>query len=115
MATLTIPDPLYTQLQAIAARRQRPVEDWLLEAIEKLAADVDEPAGAPLTREEVLRKLREADPELIWSEDDVESLFDGLDLPPMSDEEAERIVAAIPPLDPPLSQTIIDMREEERY
>ena len=51
----------------------------------------------------------------IWTEEDVEAFFDGLDLPPMSDEEAERIVAAIPPLDPPLSQTVIDMREEERY
>jgi hypothetical protein len=115
MATLTIPDKLYARLQAVAASQQRSVDDYLIDVIEKAAPDDTPSNGTRLTRDEEQLRIREVMKDLIWSQEDIDAFFDDLDLPEMSDEEAERIVAAIPPLDPPLSQTVIQMREEERY
>ena len=114
MATLTIPDQLYERLKARAAEEQRSVEEYSIEVLTSVARD-DTPAEPPLTRDEEMRRIREAMKGQLWTEEDVNAFFDALDLPEMSDEEAERIIAAIPPLNPPLSQTVIEMRDEERY
>jgi len=114
MATLTIPDKLYEQLAALAAEKQRSVDEYSIEALEKVASD-DAQAGAPLTRDEQLRRIHEVMGDRIWTQDDIDAFFEGLGIPEMSAEEAEQIIATIPPLDPPLSQTVIEMRDEERY
>ncbi len=115
MATLTIPDKLYARLQAVAASQQRSVDDYLIDVIEKAAPDNTESNGTQLTRDEEQLRIREVMKDLIWSEEEVDQLFPWLNENPMSDEEVEEILANLPVLDPPLSQTIIQMREEERY
>lgn len=116
MTTITIklPDELYEQLIAASERENRAVDEI---AIAGIAREVAAPAAptAPMTRDEEQRRIREAMQGRIWTQEDIDAFFDGLNLLPMSDEEADRIIAAIPPLDPPLSQTVIQMREEERY
>ena len=115
MATVTIPDDVYEQLQDAATRKQRPVTDLLNEAIASVVAASAKNGTEPMTLDDEQRRIREVMKDLIWSVEDINAFFDALDLPDMSDEEAERIVAAIPPLDPSLSQTVIQMRDEERY
>jgi hypothetical protein len=115
MATLTIPDKLYKRLQAAAASQQQSIDDYLFDVIEKAAPDEAASDSAPLTREEEMRRIREVMKDRIWTQEDIDEFFDNLGLQEMSDEEAERIVAAIPPLDPPMSHVLIQMREEERY
>jgi hypothetical protein len=115
MATLTIPDHLYEQLQHAATEKQRPVADLLNEAIAIVVSTSGQHEAIPLTRDEEQRRIRAVMKDQIWSEEDVDQLFPWLNDNPMSDEEVDEILANLPVLDPPLSQTIIQMREEERY
>lgn len=112
--TITLPDDLYKQLVATSERENRPVDEIAIAGIAREVVPPESPP-APLARDEEMRLIREVMGDRIWSEDDVEAFFNALNLTPMSDKEAERIVAAIPPLHPPLSQTVIQMRDEERY
>jgi plasmid stability protein len=114
MANLTIPDQLYERIKALAAREQQSVEDYSIEALDSVVSE-SEQVNAAASRDEQLQRVREAMQGKVWTEDDVDAFFEALGLPEMTDEEAERIVADIPPLDPPLSQTVIEMREEARY
>jgi predicted CopG family antitoxin len=115
MATVTIPDDVYEQLQDAATRKQRPVTDLLNEAIAIVVAASTKNGTEPMTLDEEQRRIREVMKDQIWSEEDVDQLFPWLNDNPMSDEEVDEILANLPVLDPPLSQTIIQMREEERY
>lgn len=115
MATLTIPDSLYEQLQAAAARQQRPVDELLHEAIAMIAHANGTSTAAPLTRDEEQRRIQEAMKGRLWTEEDVDQLFPWLDEHPMTEEEIDEILANLPVLDPPLSQTVIQLRDEERY
>lgn len=115
MATLTISDSLYARLKVAAARQKRSVEEYAHDLLET-GAPVDDSAGvAPMTREEQLQRIRDVMGDQIWTQKDVDAFFEGLGIPEMTAEEAEWIIAMIPPLDPPLSQTVIEMRDEERY
>ncbi len=114
MATLTIPDKLYERLQALAAGQQRSVDEFMIEMIENVAPD-NARNSAPLTREEETRRLREAMTGIIMSEAEVAKLLPWLDDDPMTEDEIDEILANLPVLDPPLSQIIIQMRDEERY
>jgi hypothetical protein len=115
MATLTIPDKLFERLQAAAANQRRPVDDLLFEAIELVALPADSPEAKRLTRDEEIQRLREAMGDRIWTDEDVDQLFPWLDENPMTEAEIDEILANLPVLDPPLSQTVIQMRDEERY
>src|SRR5687767_3758004 len=100
MTTITVElsDELYAPLKAASKRENRSVEEIARVAIERNVAE--EPiASRPLTREEEMRLVREAMPNSVWSQEEIDRLFDGLGLIPMTLEEAQRIVDAIPPLD----------------
>ena len=115
MATLTIPDTLYERLQALAASQRQSVDDYVIDVIEKAAPDDVAAGRAPLTREEEMQQIRELMKGKILSEEESAQLFPWLDENPMTEEEIDEILANLPVLDPPLSQTIIQMRDEERY
>jgi predicted transcriptional regulator len=112
--TITLPNELYEQLLATAERENRPVDEI---AIAGIAREVGPSESSPvqLTREEEKRLIQEAMPGRIWTDEDVSQLFPWLDEHPMTEEEIDEILASLPILDPPLSQTIIQMRDEERY
>jgi hypothetical protein len=113
MATLTIPDALYEQLKTAAADQQKSVDVLLQEAIERMSRTKSTPQPESLTREEKTQRLRGAMGDRVWSEEDVDKLFPWLDEEPMTEDEVDEILRNLPILEPPLSQTVIDMRNEE--
>jgi hypothetical protein len=73
----------------------------------------DEPSK-PMTVEEERQRLREAMADILAPQDWMSGLLEEWG-GPMSPEEEEEYYRTMPVLDPPLSQTIIEMRDEERY
>lgn len=112
--TITLPNELYERLLATSERENRPVDEIAIAGIAREVAPPDS-APAPLTRDEERRLIREAMQGRIWTDEDVSQLFPWLDEHPMTEEEIDEILANLPILDPPLSQTVIQMRDEERY
>jgi hypothetical protein len=110
MATLTIPDNLYEQLRAAATRQHRPVEDLLREAIETVARPDDSLENEPTTRDEAIRRVRDV------LGDDLESGNTEVLPPHLRPHELPvdhaALRASMPVLDPPLSVTVADERDD---
>lgn len=112
MTTLTIPDDLYQRLQAEATRQQRSVEDVPRESIEQTTPAPDAPEAAPLTREDEMRRLRETLGEKLVGFD-AEAFLTKLGIKPMTEDELDHAMSELPALGPSLSETIIQMRNED--
>ena len=113
MATLTIPDRLYERLQAAAANQRRPVDELLFEAIELVDPTTDAPEAKPMTREEEMQRLREALGDTLVTFD-AHAFLTKLGIQPMTEDDLDRAMQELPVLGRSLSETIIQMRDEER-
>lgn len=116
MTTITIklPEELYEQLMAASERENRAVDEIAIAGIAREVAPSDAPA-APMTRDQEMQRLREALDGRVWTEHDVSRHRARTGFPRMTPDERQRVIASLPVLDPPLSETIIKMRDEERY
>ena len=104
---ITIPEDLYHRIEEASGR---PVDDAIVELIED-----HYPGSARRSKAEDTRRLREAMAGRIWEQEDVDRFMERLGLTPMSDEELEQVMRDMPVLDPPTSEVLIRMRDEERY
>ncbi len=115
MATLTISDTLYDRLQAATNRQRQTVDAFLFEVVEMVdPTDGSLDAGTQM-RDEEMQRLRDALHGRVWTEHDVRRYRARTGFPRMTADERRRVIASMPVLDPPLSATIIEMRDEERY
>lgn len=105
--TLDIPDELYERLKAAAERNESPLDDAIISTLDTgIGRDEDELRLS--AREVELRRLREALSDILADT----SSWRGAFKTGLSRAERERILREMPPLDPPLSQTVIEEREE---
>jgi len=114
MATLTIPDKLFERLQAAAANQQRPVDVLLSEAIELVDPRIDSKNPVPLDRDAEMQRLRAAlGASLVPF--NAHSFLTKLGIEPMTEGELDRAMQERSIIGRSLSETIIQMRDEERY
>jgi hypothetical protein len=95
---------------------EKAIEDTLENAYPAKAAETPAHTEIPesLSIEEQRELVREAMKDIIAPADWMDGLLE-LWGGPMTPEEIEEYDRNLPVLDPPLSQTIIEMRDEERY
>ena len=96
---ITIPEDLYHRIEEASGR---PVDDVIVELVEDRFAVV-----ANLDRHVRGGKGRDEDNAF-----DPDAFMREMGLEPLSVEDRQRILQDMPVLDPPLSQTIIDERED---
>ncbi len=104
---ITIPEDLYHRIEAETGRS---VDDAIVDLIEE-----HYPEPGRRSKDEDTRRLREALGSKAWTEEDGDRFMAKLGLEPMSDEELERVMQTMPVLDPPFSEVLVRMRDEERY
>ncbi|MHB8577249.1 MAG: toxin-antitoxin system HicB family antitoxin [Dehalococcoidia bacterium] len=112
--TLRLPDRLHKQLRARAQRSGTSLNQLIVETLDDAPPSAEETPPTPLSaRDEETRKLRIALKDILVeiNADDWLAIIPNL----VSQEEAAAILAAMPPLHPSLSQTIIAEREESRF
>ena len=111
--TLRIPDDLHRRLHASSRASHSSLNDTILTMIRRGLTASEEGPADETPRERERRRVHEALASFS-SRSDTNSLFPWVPpLPPDFDWEAFR--RSLPVLDPPLSQTIIQEREESRY
>jgi hypothetical protein len=95
--TVDIADDLYEELQAVVQRRDMPFEDILDMALERF-----------LAHDAHVRQLREAMGDIC----DDPTAYSDAPKTGLSRAQRRKLLRDIPPLDPPLSQTVIEDRED---
>jgi hypothetical protein len=109
--TITIPDHLYERLKAVTDESAMSLDDAIISAISGTYS-CDEPRERSRAEiEDERRMVREALKD-ISTEFDWDEFHKGSDITPMTDAERKAILRTLPVLDPPLSQTIIEDRED---
>lgn len=103
--TLRLPESLHARLVAESRATDRSLNELIVESLETRLPDV------PSSVDEKRELMRKALGDLLVSVDEVMPLWPGEeeDAPVLTHEE---LVARLPRLDPPLSQTIIEDRED---
>jgi hypothetical protein len=106
-----IPEDLYELVKRRTGESQEALDEAITTALRQAyAADVRSQASI----EDERQRVREALSNLLAPGDWLSGLHKHWGEPLTDDEEAE-YYRNMPTLDPPLSQTVIEMREEERY
>lgn len=114
MATLTIPDKLFERLQAAAANQQRPVNDLLSEAIELVDPSGGLAKAGAIDREEEIQRIRAALGAILVTFD-ARVFLTKLGIEPITEGELDRAMQELPAIGRSLSDTVIQMRDEERH
>lgn len=108
---VTIPEDLYALVKARVGDSQDALDRAVADALRQSLA---KPTTSEPSLDEQRARIRAALGDLAapanWLDDQLEALGG-----PLTPEEEEEYYRTMPVLDPPLSQTLIQMREEERY
>jgi hypothetical protein len=108
--TVTIPDDLYKRIEQASRESDAEVDETVVVALERAFTRQRTPEEVNAERQRIREALGDH-----ASDFDGEAFLEALGLEPMTDEEYTAFMRNRPTLDPPLSQTIIEVREEERY
>jgi hypothetical protein len=114
MATLSISDKLHKRLLDLAAKKQRPIDELLSEAI-----DIVDPQGDSVTFDSVpeqaeVEQLRAA-LQPVLAPFCADSLLTKLGIEALPEEDLDRALRELPAIAGSLADAVIQMREEERY
>lgn len=109
--TITIPDDIYERLKAVTEESATTVDDTISTLLNDALPSAAMPVRSQAEIEDERRRVREALKD-ISTEFDWDEFHKGSDITPMTDAERKAILRTLPVLDPPLSQTIIEDRED---
>ncbi len=109
--TLTVPDDLYEQMKHLTDGSEEAIKRLMVRILEQEYGSKHENQTASTARDERTRQLRRAMGDRA-SAVDPEEYLRRVGIEPMTDEEMREVLATIPVLDPPLSQTVIEERED---
>jgi hypothetical protein len=114
MATLTIPDKLFERLQAAAANQQRPVDELLSEAIELVDPSGDLVMSGQTSKDQEMQRLRSRLGRTLVTFN-AHSFLTRLGIEPMTEDDLDRATQGMPTIGKSLSETVVQLRNEERY
>lgn len=106
-----IPEDLYELVKQWNGDSQDALDEAVTTALRQVYADQSSP---PLSIDEERQRIREAFGDILAPQGWLSGWLDELG-GPMTPEEEEEYYRTAPVLAPPLSQTLIEMRDEERY
>ncbi len=108
---LTVPHHLYERMKQSTDGSEDAVKRLMVRILEQEYGSKNENQTASSARDERIRQLRQATGDRA-SAVDPEEYLRRLGIKPMTDEEMREVLATIPVLDPPLSQTVIEERQD---
>lgn len=109
--TITIPDELYERLKFINDASDSSLDDTIVAGLDRAYPRDEWRARTRIEIEEERRKVREALKDIVITLD-WDEYHCGSRQAPMSDAEREAVLKTLPILDPPMSQIIIEDRED---
>jgi predicted transcriptional regulator len=114
--TITIPDDLYDRVKAVSEQSSRSVDDAIVDALDTVYPEKGDEQGALCQTEveEERRLLQQALGDYL-SPFNPDRFLATLGISRQPIDDVERTLTLLPQSNPTLSQTIIDMRNEERY
>ncbi|HUG14588.1 MAG TPA: hypothetical protein VMM78_06175 [Thermomicrobiales bacterium] len=113
--TITIPDELYERLKTVTEESSTTVDDAISSLLDgALPGPATTPVRSQADIDDERRRVREALKD-ITTEFNADEFLQSLGIERRSDAEVQRALEKLATLNISLSQTLIDMREEERH
>lgn len=109
--TITIPDDIYERLKAVTEESATTVDDTISSLLDDALPCVAMPVRSQAEIEDERRRVREALKD-ISTEFDGDEFLRALGIRRMGTDERRKILETLPEFDPPLSQIIIEDRED---